>query len=191
MECQQAEDDWFNTIYMGLAYDRSGTEVPEWSYWTENVASHSSMYYGAGSFYQEGWLDDGVRRATFVVPENVDDEGLFVWASLGDPDDPEGETVVSNGVGAIEDPWPPWMTALAMLLTIFATLIIAINAVLWFLYSGAFGLGGLWRLRSIGRNGPRAMGEDARELDGWRVGLWLDEARELAARIREVLGETE
>jgi hypothetical protein len=74
---------WEAFVYLGYDYDQEGEElVPEWTYWTKNRLSSWSAGNGGGAYSEQCRYEDGVWKATMVIPENVPSDGIFLWARI-------------------------------------------------------------------------------------------------------------
>jgi hypothetical protein len=126
MEHPDVGPGWMSRVYMGFDTDHWDERVPEWTYWTKNPVSSSSIKYGGGLLYDNCWSVDGVWRTEVVLPENVLSEDFFLWIELTDPWIPDKSLSVymeKDGMGQddgqrTDESW--WRNAAVLVLIVVA-----------------------------------------------------------------------
>jgi hypothetical protein len=74
-------ETWDGVIILGNDPNpKEPGRMPLWTFWSSTNNKGSSPYNGGGFYYEQCERKDGQWRCTIMIPENMPDDGYFLWA---------------------------------------------------------------------------------------------------------------
>jgi hypothetical protein len=81
------KDAWDGIIMLGNDPNpKDPGRVPKWTFWSSSMNQGSSPYNGGGFYFEICERKDGKYEGDIMIPENMPDDGYFLWAFCYDTD---------------------------------------------------------------------------------------------------------